>query len=301
MELGLARTLRKAADCIHPWRAEIAALRSRLIQLEQLCDNRFLAASGHLFSLEQLLVSSPAMVPPGALAAANSLGNPAVSVIMPTYNRASFVTEAILSVQEQSFQAWELAIVDDGSTDDTIKIVNKFTQDLRIKYIWQEHAGAARARNRGIQQTSAPLIAYIDSDNTWHPNFLRSAVFHLASTPHDDTVYGALVSYIHGLQSKCILWKPFDRNKLIKQNYIDANVFVHRRELVDRFGGWDEELRRFSDWDLVLRYTLDKPAHALKALGAYYRECDQNRISNIEDPKIAEMQIKAKWTKNSLR
>lgn len=277
---------------------EVYTLRSRLNRLEKLCENRHSAANDHRFALEQLLVAAPVLMSQSVLKAVNDLGTPAVSIVMPTYNRASFIADAILSVQQQSFQAWELAVVDDGSTDDTKKIVTGFTEDRRIRYIRQDRRGAANARNRGMAETSAPIVAYLDSDNIWYPNFLGAAVGHLAANPSDDAVYGALVSYVHRLQSRCILWQAFDRDALMKANFIDANVFVHRRHLVSRFGGWDEELKRLSDWDLVLRYTEHKPPRALEVLAAYYRECDGIRITNIEDRDPAEKRIRAKWAKN---
>lgn len=286
--------LQKLKERIFPWRAEIAALRAEIFRYQQLSDDRFRAASDHRFALERLLTSSSAARPPGAQDAATKFGDPAVSVVMPAYNRAAVIAEAIMSVLAQSFQAWELAIIDDGSTDDTEQIVSRFTSDRRIYYIRQEHGGAAMARNRGIEETRAPLIAYLDTDNVWYPQYLAKAVDHFATTPDDEAVYGALVSYIHGLESSCILWKPFDRDELIKGNFIDANVFIHRRTLVSRFGNWDEELRRLSDWDLVLRYTVEKPARALNVLGAFYRNCDEIRITDCEDAVAAEARIRAK-------
>lgn len=286
--------LQKLKGRIFPWRSEIAALRAEIARYQQSTDVRLRAASDHRFALERLLTSSPQARPPGARDAAIKFGDPAVSIVMPTYNRAAFIADAIMSVQAQSFQAWELVIVDDGSTDNTEQIVGQFASDRRILYVRQTHGGAANARNRGIEETSAPLVAYLDSDNLWYPDYLMMVVDHFATNPADETAYGALVSYFHGLESRCILWTPFDRDELLKRNFIDANVFVHRRTLVSRFGSWDEELKRLSDWDLVLRYTIEKPARALNVLGAFYRKCDEIRISDCQDAAVAEAHIKSK-------
>ncbi len=311
----LGKLGRQLKGRIFPWRAEIAALRSQfacyeqvyedrfrvlseqLVALERLCEDRFRAASEHRFVLEELLTSSPSARLPGAEEAVAKLGEPAVSIIMPTFNRAPFIAEAIRSVQAQSFRAWELIVVDDGSSDSTEEVVNNFRSDCRVRYIRQEHSGASKARKRGVEETLAPIIAYIDSDNTWYKNFLLSAVDHLAVNIEDDVVYGALVTYIHGLEDKCILWRRFDRRELLERNFIDANVLVHRRELVFRFGNWDEKLKRLSDWDLILRYTVEKPAHALNVLAAYYRKCDEMRISDSQPHDDAVEMVRSKWIK----
>ena len=127
------------------------------------------------------------------------------------------------------------------------------------------------ARNRGVAETEAPLLAYIDSDNLWYPDFLGRAVDCLASESDVDVVYGALVTDDHNLDRRSILWEPFDRDVLRGGNFIDTNVMLHRRCLVARHGGWDENLRRLLDWDLVLRYTAEKPARPLPVLAARSR------------------------------
>lgn len=245
--------------------------------------------------LEQLLTGTRAARPPGALAAVARLPQPAVAVILPTYNRGAFIAEAIASVQAQSFQNWELVVVDDGSTDDTQAAVASFAIDPRIRYLWQDRAGVAVARNRGLAETLAPLVAYLDSDNLWYPDFLSRAVDCLATEPDVDLVYGALVTEWHHLDNSCILWSLFDREKLLASNFIDTNVLVHRRSLAIRLGGWDNTLDRLVDWDLVLRYTAEKPARALNVLAAYYRRCDDQRVTDRVLPGPSAVAIQGKW------
>ena len=291
---------------------EMTELRDRVQRLEDALADRLGPAVDHpvltashataqltetiqqrLFALQQL-VTSPGARPPGAHLAAASLERPAVSVILPTYNRARFVGEAIASVQAQSFTAWELVVIDDGSTDATADAVAAFLGDPRIRYIHQPNAGSSAARNRGLDATSAALVAYIDSDNTWYPDFLALAVDRLAVSPEIDFVYGALVTFLHNLPSSCILWEPFDRARLISGNFIDTNVVVHRRELVARYGNWDPRLSRLNDWDFALRCTVDKPAYALNALAAYYRQVDDIRLSETVDGEREQKIIQSK-------
>jgi hypothetical protein len=233
------------------------------------------------FVLEQLLTASTAARPPGASKAVARIGAPAVSVILPTYNRAGFVGEAIESVRAQVFTEWELIVVDDGSDDNTQDLVASFLSDHRISYVRQEKSGSSTARNRGLDATKAPLVAYIDSDNLWYPDFLYCAVDYLATHPDIDLVYGALVTDLHGLDGSNVLWRPFDRTALVAANFIDTNVIVHRRELLAKYENWDPRLSRVNDWDLVLRFTVDKPAYPLPVLAAYYRSCDKIRVTDI--------------------
>jgi glycosyltransferase involved in cell wall biosynthesis len=245
--------------------------------------------------LEQLLTGTAASRPPGALAAVALLEHPGVSVILPTYNRAAFVAEAIASVQAQSFANWELIVVDDGSTDDTAAAVASFSADLRIRYLRQDRTGVAAARNCGLAETAAPIVAYLDSDNLWYPDFLSRAVDCLATEPGIDMIYGALVTEWHNLDTRCVLWSEYDRGKLLAGNFIDTNVLVHRRSLVTRYGGWDTTIDRLLDWDLVLRYTAEKPARALNVLAAYYRRCDEQRVTDIVFSGPSDVAIRNKW------
>ena len=92
---------------------------------------------------------------------------PKVSIIIPTYNRANLLPRAINSVLNQTFKDFELIIVDDGSTDNTRKVVKEFEEkDSRIKYIWQENfGGPAKPTNTGLKISKGKYIAFLDSDN----------------------------------------------------------------------------------------------------------------------------------------
>ena len=235
--------------------------------------------------LEKLLTGTAADRPPGASAAVRTSGDPGVAVVLTTYNRARFVGEAIESVLAQRLSAWEMVVVDDGSTDETAEVVRGFLTDRRIRYLRQENAGSSVARNAGIAATTAPLVAYLDDDNLWYPDFLYRAVDLFATAAEVDFAYAALVTDLHG-EDRRILWEPFDRAALERANYIDTNVIVHRRQLIDRYGGWDPAMSETNDWDLALRMTRDRPAFALDVLGARYRECDDRRLTSRRTERV---------------
>jgi len=109
---------------------------------------------------------------------------PLVSVVIPTYNRSLYLKQAIESVQGQTYDNWELVIIDDGSTDDTFDIVKKYSErDKRIKYFRQENAGVAAARNAGISQSHGVWIAFLDDDDCWFSHKLDMQMKFLAKNP----------------------------------------------------------------------------------------------------------------------
>ena len=95
---------------------------------------------------------------------------PLVSVIMPCYNMASYISDSIQSVQRQTYPYWELLIVDDASTDETVNIITSYAQsDTRIRFAIKKHSGIADTRNQCIQMAQGQFLAFLDADDIWHP------------------------------------------------------------------------------------------------------------------------------------
>ena len=219
---------------------------------------------------------------------------PLVSVVMPTYNRCHVVAEAVRSVLEQNYSKWELIVSDDGSTDGTRELVEGFG-DPRIRYRWQENAGAAVARNRALTEAQGELVAYLDSDNLWHPSYLAMMVDQLESHAgqycaycrHIDVVMEGEAYRVRGFRSRV-----FDYESLTKKNFVDLNAFVHRRELSDVLGGFDDRLRRQQDWDLVLKYAfLRDPLYVDALLVLYRRNPDWHQITTVQHDNLATVEI----------
>ena len=110
-----------------------------------------------------------------------------VSVIMPAYNGAKYISAAISSVQAQTFSGWELLIIDDGSTDATAEVVKKHLADSRILYVAQSNRGQAAARNRAIALAKGEWIAFLDQDDLWLPEKLQLQLA-AAEREHGDVV-----------------------------------------------------------------------------------------------------------------
>jgi glycosyltransferase involved in cell wall biosynthesis len=209
---------------------------------------------------------------------------PLVSIIMPTFNRMNTISKALRSVRSQLYKHWELIVVDDGGTDDTKSVVERYN-DTRIRYYrWPENKGASAARNQGMRMASGTYFAYLDSDNTWEPECLLLMVNTLVDHPGFLSLYAAQkIRKFHGLRT-FLRFGVFHRALLENRNYIDLNIFLHHRDLYHRHGGFDETMRRLVDWELILRYTQDHFPLALDCvLGTYDVSWDFARISKSED------------------
>ncbi len=185
---------------------------------------------------------------------------PKVSVILPTYNRASYLDRAISSVLNQSYSDFELIIVDDASKDNTEEVVKSF-DDERIIYIKNEkNLGGAGARNVGIRRAVGEYIAFQDSDDEWHPEKLKiqMEVFEKVE-PDVAVVYTAFVRKVG--DKEFIVPPPsvkkregnIYRELLYHVNFVGTPTAVVRKKAIERVGYFDERFPRLQDWDLFLR------------------------------------------------
>jgi glycosyltransferase involved in cell wall biosynthesis len=122
-----------------------------------------------------------------------SSDRPAVSIILPTYNRAKFLPQAFESIRSQTFTNWELIVVDDGSTDNTRELVEDLTRGWAqsVGYHRQENQGAYGARNTGLDLATGRYVAFFDSDDVWLPHHLANCAAALDANPDLDWVYGS--------------------------------------------------------------------------------------------------------------
>ncbi len=105
------------------------------------------------------------------------------SIIIPAYNRGYIIWETIQSIQNQSWPYWELIVVDDGSTDETVKVIREFQYDPRIHYYYKKNAGSSSARNFGLKKCTGEIVTYVDSDDKIFPNYLSLARQHFLEFP----------------------------------------------------------------------------------------------------------------------
>jgi glycosyltransferase involved in cell wall biosynthesis len=178
-----------------------------------------------------------------------------ISVILPVYNQAQYVSAAIQSVLGQTYPDFELIVVDDGSTDETPQILAGF-HDPRMRVIRQPNAGLSAARNSGIKLSSAPLITFLDSDDYFLTNKLEVLSQYLGSHPEIGLVAGRAKyidhagNYIHTPDTPLT---PLELPQLLYQNPICVSGILLRRSWLDNYGLFDETLRACEDFDLWLR------------------------------------------------
>ena len=180
---------------------------------------------------------------------------PKISVICTTFNRWHRLKKAIKSVQDQTFEDWELIVVDDASTDKTPKVVEKLMKkDSRIRYIrrkenWGCHS---RPKNDGILVSRADLIAYIDDDNIWLKDHLQALYNVLRNRPDLQMVYGDrwLIDESGRLPKDIAFASDWHPAILQVKNYIDTGDVLMRKEVLYKLGGWEEKIKKFADWNL---------------------------------------------------
>ena len=220
---------------------------------------------------------------------------------MPVWNRASLVGRAVGTVLAQSENDWELLVVDDGSTDGLTSALAPFLADTRVRLLRIEHSGVSAARNHGIRHALHPVIAYLDSDNAWHPTYLARMRAALAGPPAAAAAYCRYRRFErdrHGaIRPTGDAGRPFSFATLLDEPYIDLNTFVHLRECVDHAGLHDERIRRLADWDFILRIaTAYPPRYLAEVLADYYLKCYNDSITCREEARPAARLIRREST-----
>lgn len=180
---------------------------------------------------------------------------PKLSVIISTYNRSGHLKNAIKSVLNQTFEDFELLIVDDFSTDDTEKVVKKF-KDKRIKYIkTKENNGHdGKPKNIGILNATGEYVAFIDDDDFYMRKEALFIMYTYLKHTGADVAYGDYINRVEGKKEKAAGWSiDFNPQMLAQRNYISMSVTFAKREKVVEVGGFNEELKQFKDWNLWMR------------------------------------------------
>jgi glycosyltransferase involved in cell wall biosynthesis len=184
-----------------------------------------------------------------------------ISVIMSTFNRAHLLPRAINSVLKQTYQDWELIVVDDNSKDDTGKVVKSFKDD-RIRYIKRaKNSGCDNApKNDGIKASQGDYIAFLDDDNEYRPDHLAVLLKEIEKDDTTDIVYGDrwIVSdpgVTNPLRPQLGFCMDFDPALLMERNFIDqSDVLIKRKAFFD-IGGFDERYKKYVDWNVWVRMS----------------------------------------------
>ncbi|MEO0933959.1 MAG: glycosyltransferase [Cyanobacteria bacterium J06641_2] len=185
---------------------------------------------------------------------------PKVTVVVPAYNVSKYIREALVSLEKQTFTDFEVLIVNDGSTDNTADIVQKFCErDSRFKLLQKSNGGLSSARNYGIRHAQGEYIALLDGDDFYHKDKLATHVARLYSLDDVGLVYSAsrTISDDGKLTFITLSGKPVHPNPLLAllcKNFVGhGSNPVFRRCLIEEVGGFNESLRSWEDVDLWLR------------------------------------------------
>ena len=202
---------------------------------------------------------------------------PLVSVIIPTYNRAYLIANAINSVKAQTHPNIQLIVVDDGSVDNTKELIATFSG---IEYYYKENGGQGSARNYGLQYVKGKYIATLDSDDQWYPEFVEEQLEHLEKDELDftftnwyqETKSGIPVSFLKDFSQTITYFDKNDENKWVNLSYEELRkMFVHACVapssglLIRRTSHqkpWNENMNIADDWCMLLDIITAKPCKA---------------------------------------
>ena len=232
-----------------------------------------------------------------------------ISVIIPLYNKEKQIVSTLQTVLNQSYQNFEIIIVDDGSTDQSVSEVEKI-QDCRIRLIKQKNAGVSAARNRGLKEAKGDFIALLDADDEWNEDYLQTQI-DLASKYTECNVFVTNYEFkdSHGISTPTRIKKlPFDKVDGILDNYFEVASCSHppitsitimsRKNVIESIGGFPEGIRSGEDlitWaKLAIKYKI---AFSKKIMATFnfdeeiFNEDQKKRVPEIQDYVGDQLQI----------
>jgi glycosyltransferase involved in cell wall biosynthesis len=197
--------------------------------------------------------------------------------------------KCIISIFNQSYKNFELIIICDGVEDNNILEYIKTITTAKVFY--QSNKGISNARNLFLQHATGDIITYIDCDNYWNNDYLKKV-----NNIYQDVNIKTAYAKFQFIVSKKIFFIEFDYEKLKKYNTLDINIFSHRKQIYELFGGFDEKLNRLVDWDFFLTCTKEYPPKFINYIGAFYNDDNnlKNRISIINPYNYNHYQITKK-------
>ena len=221
--------------------------------------------------------------------------SPQVSVVIPSFNSAAYINEAIDSALAQTGVEVEVIVVDDGSSDDTVNCVKRYED--RVRLIEQSNQGSAVARNRGIAEARADFIAFLDADDYWHPQKLAkqwalvqggaTLVYSRFSVwePAPTGSFPAAEAHLADCQAQGRMSKTPRSGWLYIDLLLDCEVWTStvlaRRDLLQQVGGFDAALRKGQDYDLWLKLANEVQWHGVPESLALYRMHGNNITRSI--------------------
>jgi len=209
---------------------------------------------------------------------------PLVSVVIPAYNAAKTLADAVASVLAQTYGPFEILICDDGSTDGTAEVAKRFGPP--VHYFFRENKGPAAARNLGLRNAAGKYIAFLDADDLWHPRKLAIQIALMEANPDVSICGTSKRSFKDGT---VVAWEeapetPHPRRipgrTLIVNNRFNTSTVVVRASVAREAGEFDEDIFGPEDWDYWRRLTREHDGMHLKFASVAYRELPRSVSSN---------------------
>ncbi len=213
---------------------------------------------------------------------------PKVSVIIPAYNAEQTILETVESVLNQTFRDFEIIVIDDGSSDKTLRILETI-QDLRVKVFSYENGGVAVARNRGISKASGDYVAFLDHDDLWTPDKIEAQLSCLEKHPNAGVAY-SWTQFMRGEKGghHFILGTPVMHrgnvySELLKTNFLHSGSnLLARKEAIDAVGGFDPTPKNCEDWDYYLRLAAQYEFEVVPHYQILYRQSTSTLSGQIK-------------------
>jgi glycosyltransferase involved in cell wall biosynthesis len=219
-----------------------------------------------------------------------------VSVIVPCFNQARYLGEAVDSLIGQTRSPDQIIIVNDGSTDNTAEVAGQFKQAC---YLFQANRGLAAARNAGLQEAIGEYVLFLDSDDVLLPNAIEHCLAAFATQPDAAFVYGGH-RYVDAMrQPICEVapQHPLDHfTALLRRNHIAMHgTVMYRTDIIRKAGGFDESLPCCEDYDLYLRLAENYPVGVYDSISAEYRQHGDNMTRNAPMMLKAALAVLARY------
>ncbi|MBO7611851.1 MAG: glycosyltransferase [Elusimicrobia bacterium] len=175
--------------------------------------------------------------------------NPLISVMMPTYNNAGYISQAVESVYAQKYDNIEIVVVDDGSTDNTKEVLKKYKG---IKYFYIEHKGISFARNIALEKSKGEYIAFCDSDDYWLPGKINTQIQYFKEHPDCEIVFTKYENLFEDEKLKTNKRAMHEKlmEKFLKQ-YLPSSII--KKELFEKYGNFDENFSGVEDTEFLYR------------------------------------------------
>ncbi len=224
---------------------------------------------------------------------------PTISVVTPTFNAAATIEETLASIQSQNYPALDHVVVDGGSTDGTVELLQREAEAGRLRFVSEPDNGLSDAFNKGVRMATGDVIAWLNADDTYEPGALNAVGAAIAAEPAAEWAVGRCrIMGGDGVESrkavtayKNFLLKRFSLRLYLTNNFVSSPATFVRRDVLDEIGLLDERFKYSADYDLWLRLARrGKPVYVDADVAKFRMADDSLSITGFEDQFVEHAQ-----------